>query len=143
MSTQLLLHEPALRPRRTRPGRARRLVGSFFLFTGGIHLGIVAADPEFYRSFGDTGLFAFVRTGWADVFMADPVFWGLMMVVGETTLGVLLLVGGRPARLGWLGVITFHLLLMLFGFGFWLWCLPALAILVVLARRDWPALAQR
>jgi hypothetical protein len=33
-------------------------------------------------------------------------------------------------------VIAFHVLLMLFGFGVWLWCLPALALLVVLARKD-------
>jgi hypothetical protein len=27
-------------------------------------------------------------------------------------------------------------LLMLFGFGVWVWCLPALVALVLLARRD-------
>ena len=141
MSASLLQHERA--QRRTRPGLGRRSVGGFFLFTGGIHLGIVAADTEFYRSFADGALFGFVRTGWADVFMADPAFWGLMMVLGEATLGVLLLAGGRAARVGWLGVIAFHLLLMLFGFGFWVWCLPALAVLGTLARRDWPTLARR
>lgn len=129
--------------RRTGTGRGRRLVGGFFLFTGGVHLGIVAADTEYYRRFADGGLFGFVRTGWADIFMAHPAFWGLIMVLGETTLGALLLTGGRAARVGWLGVIAFHLLLMLFGFGFWLWCLPALAVLVTLARRDWPALSRR
>ena len=141
MSTALL-HPDRAKPR-TGAALGRRVVGGFFLFTGGVHLGIVAADTGYYRSFADGGLFGFVRAGWADVFMAHPVFWGLMMVLGETTLGVLLLAGGRAARVGWLGVIAFHLLLMLFGFGFWLWCLPALAVLVMLARRDWPVLLQR
>lgn len=50
------------------------------------------------------------------------------------------LVGGRAARVGWVGVITFHLLLMLFGVGFFLWSVPALAVLVVAAVRDWPRL---
>ena len=140
MSADLLPHAPA--QQRAGVGRGRRLVGGLFLVTGGIHLGIVAADTEYYRPFGDRALFGFVRTGWAEVFMAHPVFWGLMMALGEITLGVLLLAGGRPARVGWVGVIAFHVLLMLFGFGFWLWCLPALAILVTLARRDWPALSR-
>jgi hypothetical protein len=41
----------------------------------------------------------------------------LRLAAGETTLGVLLLTRGRAARLGWVGVIVFHLLLMLFGWG--------------------------
>ena len=68
--------------------------------------------------------------------MADPAVWGLLLMAGELTLGTLLLVGGRAARWGWYGVIGFHLLLMLFGFGFWLWSVPALVVLVLLARRD-------
>ena len=37
---------------------------------------------------------------------------------------------------GWVGVLLFHVLLMLFGPGFWLWSVPALALLLFLARRD-------
>ena len=103
---------------------------------GGVHLGIVAADPETYRHFADAGLFAFVRDGWQDVFMANPALFGLLLAAGETVLGVLLLLGGRYATIGWGGVIAFHAWLMLFGFGIWLWCLPALTALVILAGRD-------
>lgn len=133
---------------RTRPapvrhqGRGRRAVGGFYLFTAGIHLGIVAADPRFYGPFADGGLFGFVREGWADIVMANPSSWGLLAMLGELTLAVLLLVGGRAAKLGWAGVIVFHVLLMLFGFGFWLWSVPALAVLVPLAVRDWPSLSE-
>jgi hypothetical protein len=38
-------------------------------------------------------------------------------------------------------VIAFHALLMLFGFGFWFWSIPALVVLVHLARREWHELA--
>jgi hypothetical protein len=120
--------------------RGRWVVGGFFLSTGGVHLGIVASSTAFYRHFADGALFPFVRDGWSGVFMAAPVVWGLCLFVGETLLGVLLLSGGTWARIGWVGVITFHVLLMLFGFGFWLWSLPALAILVPLAWADWPYL---
>ena len=122
--------------RRARVRRARRILGGFFLFTGGVHLGIVGADPQFYRDFANGALFPLVRDGWAEVFMAHPALWGLALVVGETTLGVLLLQGGRWARLAWAGVIAFHVALMLFGWGFWLWSLPALALLVPLAVAD-------
>ena len=37
---------------------------------------------------------------------------------------------------GWAGVLVFHVLLMVFGLGFWLWSLPAIALLLYLARRD-------
>ncbi len=112
------------------------VVGGFYLSMGGVHLGIVAADPETYRHFADAGLFGFVRDGWQDIFMAHPAVFGLLLVAGETMLGILLLRGSRATTFGWAGVIAFHLLLMLFGFGIWVWCLPALAALVYLARRD-------
>jgi len=84
-----------------------------------------------------------VRAGWSDVFMAAPVFWGLCLFLGETVLGTCLLAGGAWARVGWAGVIAFHVLLMLFGVGIWLWAVPALAVLVALARADWPYLKPR
>src|SRR4051812_44605091 len=90
------------------------VVGGFYLSMGGVHLGLVAADTETYRHFADAGLFAFVRDGWQEVFMAHPAMFGLALAAGETALGALLLIGGRYAVLGWAGVIAFHLLLMLF-----------------------------
>ena len=121
--------------RRTSAGAA--VVGGFYLVMGGVHLGIVAADPTTYEGFAERGLFGFVRTGWSDIVMADPALWGLLLMAGEVTLGTLLLLGGRAAHLGWIGVITFHALLMLFGWWVWVWAVPALALLLLLARRDW------
>lgn len=120
--------------RRTSLGAA--VVGSFYLVMGGVHLGIVAADPQTYEGFGQRGLLGFVRSGWTDIVMANPTVWGLLLMAGEVTLGTLLLRGGRAALLGWIGAIAFHALLMLFGWWVWLWSVPALAVLVPLARRD-------
>jgi hypothetical protein len=116
---------------------ARKAVGGFYLFTGGVHLGIVAAGPEFYRHFADGALFDFVASGWQEIFMTHPVAWGLVMAAGETSLGLLLLSGGRRAKWGLAGVIAFHLALMLFGWGFWVWSAPALAFLILVAGKDW------
>jgi hypothetical protein len=129
-------HPATLGTTRGRDALGRRLVGGFFLVMGGVHLGIVGADPQTYDAFADHPLFPFVREGWQQIVMAQPAFWGVCLMVGEIGLGTLLLVGGRAARWGWLGVITFHVLLMLFGVGFWLWSLPALVLLTWLARRD-------
>ena len=63
---------------------------------GGVHLGLVAADPETYRHFADAGLFGFVRDGWQEIFMAYPEVFGLLLMAGETVLGILLLLGGGP-----------------------------------------------
>ncbi len=125
---------------RRRASRARRLVGGFFLFTGGVNAGMVAADPQAYRTFADGSFWTFVSTTWHDVVMAHPYAWFLLLAAGEIVLGLLLLHGGRPARWGWAGVIAFHVLLMSFGFGFWLWSVPALAVLVPAARADWHSL---
>lgn len=129
--------------RRPRPGRGagraavtRQIVGAFFVSMGGVHIGIVAADAGFYRPFADAALLPFVRTGWLEVFMAHPAVWGLLVAAGETVLGAMLLRGGRWALPGWVGVIGFHLALMLFGGGVWLWCVPALAFLVPAAIAD-------
>ena len=122
-------------------GRIRRFVGGFYLTMAGINAGLVFADPTSYQHFADGAYLDFVGEQWNGIVMANPAFWGLLLATGEVVLGVLLLSGGPAARIGWVGVIAFHVLLMLFGPGIWLWCLPALAVLVPAARADWPQLA--
>ena len=129
--------------RATRARTIRRFVGGFYLTMGGINAGIVFADPHSYQHFADGAYLGFVTEHWNDIVMAAPAFWGLLLAAGEIVLGSLLLHDGPIARIGWVGVIAFHVLLMLFGPGIWLWCIPALAVLVPAARADWPQLAGR
>lgn len=129
-------------PHRTvRAAATRRLVGGFYLVMGGINAGVVAADPETYRGFADDALWPFVTHTWRDVVMSQPLLWFLLLAGGEIVLGLLLLAGTPAARAGWIGVITFHVLLMSFGFAFWMWSIPALALLVPSAVIDWPTQA--
>ncbi|PTR32284.1 hypothetical protein C8K36_1011336 [Rhodococcus sp. OK519] len=114
----------------------RRLVGGLFVFTAGIHVGIVAADAELYRPFADLSYLPFVRTAWRDVFMAHPALWGLVVAAGELAIGVLVLAGGVWTRIGLFGAIAFHVALMLFGWGYWIWCIPALVLLGYLLREN-------
>jgi len=119
----------------TASSRLARTLGFLFLWTSGIHIGIVAADTEFYRSFADDAL-PVVRDAWSDVFMAAPVFWGLAVALGELLIALATLRGGRWTLLGLSGAIGFHLCLMLFGWGFWLWSVPMLAVLVLGVARE-------
>ena len=130
-----------LAARATRARRIRLLVGGFYLTMGGINAGIVFADPQTYQHFADSAYLDFVTQHWNGIVMANPSFWGLLLATGEIVLGALLLYGGPAARFGWLGVLGFHVLLMLFGPGIWMWCIPVLAVLVPAARADWPQLA--
>ncbi|GAB7006659.1 hypothetical protein JCM18899A_41320 [Nocardioides sp. AN3] len=127
---------PDLLAHTSAPRVGRRIVGGFFVWTGGIHVGILAADPSTYRHFADQALLGFVSRGWSDVFMAQPRLWALALAIAETAAGVLLLTRGRAVAVGWCAVIVFHALLLLFGFGFWLWAVPAIVVLSTLAWAD-------
>lgn len=122
---------------RKRLNLPRKIVGGLFLYTGGIHLGIVAADANIYAPFAQEALFPFVEDAWRVIVMSNPSAWGLVLSLGEASLGVLLLLGGVWAKVGWVGVIAFHVALMLFGFGFWLWSVPALLFLIPSAIAYW------
>jgi hypothetical protein len=65
--------------------------------------------------------------------MADPRLWALLLGAGELVIAALLIFA---RRLGYVGVIAFHLALMLFGWGFWLWSVPALAFAVPAAVHE-------
>jgi hypothetical protein len=114
----------------------RRAVGCLFLWTGGVHVGILSADPGAYRHFADDALFGFVRRGWADVFMAHPRLWALALAATQMTVGILLLTRGRAIAVGWAGVLLFDCLLLLFGFSYWLSAVPALVLASLLAWAD-------
>lgn len=116
---------------------ATTAVGGFFLAMSGINAGLAIADATRYRGFADAGLFAFVRDGWTDIVMAHPQVWVALLAAGEALMGASLLAGGKFAEVGWVAVLVFHVLLMLFGFGVWTYALPALAFFGLLARRDW------
>lgn len=114
--------------------------GAFYTGMAGVHLGIVSADPQMYAAFADASPWEWVRTAWAGVFMAHPVFWGLFAAGLEILLGALLLVGGRPARVGWVGVIGFQFALIPFAWQMLFWSIPAGLVLFLGARHDWARL---
>lgn len=114
--------------------------GAFYTCMAGVHVGIVATDPQAYATFAQASLWSWVRTAWQEVFMAHPTLWGLFAAGLEIFLGVLLLTGGRPAQLGWVGIIAFQLALIPLAWQLLFWSIPAAVVLTLGARHDWPRL---
>ncbi len=114
--------------------------GAFFACMSGIHIGFVGADPQLYAWFGEEASWRWVQDAWADVFMAQPVIWGLVAAALEICLATLLLLGGRPAKTGWVGVIAFQFALVLFGWDWLVWSVPAAVVLFLGARASWSQL---
>lgn len=127
------------RGRRNRPGFSTA-VGGFYLAAAGVNTGLAIGNAAVYRHFADHALFGFVRTGWAEIVMANPALWAVLLAAGEACLGITLLLGGTFARWGWVGVLAFHALLLLFGWGDWAYAVPALVLFGFLARHDWDSL---
>lgn len=119
-------------------GAIRIAFGMLFLWSSGVHVGIVAADEELYRDVADAAWLPGIDTAWQDIFMAHPTLWGLMIAFGELAIAAALLTGGRLARYGLTGAAAFHLGLMTLGWGYWMWSVPVLAILLGPGRRTAP-----
>ena len=113
------------------------VVAAFYACMGGVHIGLVAADPQVYAGFADSSPWEWVRVAWADTFVAHPIVWGLFVAFLQVGLAALLLTGGRAAELGWVGVVAFQIPLVLFGWVYLLWTVPVLTALIVSARADW------
>ena len=60
--------------RSLRPSRLSRTVGCLFLSASGIHVGIVAADPESYRSFA-AGALPIIREAWSRSGCGPSLSW--------------------------------------------------------------------
>jgi hypothetical protein len=112
-------------------------IGRAFALVFGIgvvaHTALAMFDTETYRPLADAALAEWVFRDWQTVFMADPRQWGLALAVSQLLIASLLLFA---RRVGYLGVIAFNLILMLFGWTFWWWSVPALAFAVPAAVHE-------
>lgn len=103
---------------------------------GGItHFGLSAFNTDAYTRFTEwAGPPTWVQGAWDSVFMAHPSVYASLIGAYELATGALLLRGGRAALWGLCAALAFHVALMFFGFGIWLYCLPAMALLVLVLR---------
>lgn len=71
-----------------------------------------------YADFGDDAKFAWVTQAWRAVVGPNPTFYIALLITFEAAIGILILSGGWPTRIGLLGAIAFHIGLGLFFSAF-------------------------
>lgn len=105
-----------------RPHAARIFVGIFFIVMGvGVNLVLSFVAPEQFVQLG-AGAPLIPLYGWffENVVAPAPQVIGILAAAGETAVGLLILRGGRSARLGLVGAIIFLIVVTPLG----IWTLP-------------------
>ena len=106
----------------------RLFLGVFYVFAGAVVHAVYLATGASYASFADAAHVAFVRTAWHAVVAPHQGFFIGLLILFEAVVGVLVLVGGRRARLGLLGILGMQACLLLFG-----WVLTGFATVMLIA----------
>lgn len=91
-----------------------------------------------YADFADDAKFAWVTDAWRAVVPANFTFWIGLLITFEAVVGILILSGGWPTRVGLLCAIAFHVGLGLF-FSWFLTYYAAIMIvgMALLLRAEW------
>jgi hypothetical protein len=93
-----------------RPKVGRLVLGWFFIAMGlCVNMVLVFQAPEGFVEIGRNALLAFYRPLFVDVVALAPALVGLVVALYEVTIGTLMLLGGRKARLGLIGGAVFNL----------------------------------
>jgi hypothetical protein len=93
----------------------------------------------FRDDLGSESTFAAYRWFFSDVVGSAPVFWTLLLIIGETALGVLLLSRHARARLGLVLSAVWSTFLTFMIWPYTLTTIPLVVISVVLLRYEHPA----
>ena len=105
-----------------RPNAARIFVGVFFIIMAvGVNVVLSIVAPEQFVKLGtDTPLIPLYGWFFQNIVAPAPQLIGILAAAGETALGLLILSGGRRAKLGLLGAIIFLIVITPLG----IWTLP-------------------
>lgn len=112
----------------------RVALGLLMLVGGAAVNGYYLATGVDYGDFADRSMLGFVTDSWQTVVAPHQGFFIGLLIAFEAVVGVLILVGGRPAVAGMIAVLGFHVGLMLFGWAFWVWSIPMLVGVALLLR---------
>jgi len=102
-------------------------------FGAAVHAWYLATDVS-YSGFTDWSWSSFVTDTWESLVVPhDWMFIGLLIAF-EATVGVLVLIAGRPRRTALMLVVAFHVALVSFGWAYLVWVVPMVAAMVLLLR---------
>ena len=91
-----------------------------------------------YVDFADEAKFGWVTRAWRAVVPANPVFYIALLIVFEAVVGILILSGGWPTRIGLLAAIAFHIGLGVFFTWFLTYYAAVMIVsMVLLLRAEW------
>jgi hypothetical protein len=117
----------------------RVALGLFYVGAGALVHAVFLATGTDYGTFADAAHVAFVRDTWHALVAPRQVLFIGALVVFEATVGVLVLVGGRWAQVGLVGMLGMHVGLLLFGWVLTIWATLMVVALTLLLRaeRSW------
>lgn len=87
-----------------------------------------------YTGFADGSASQFVTDTWESLVVANQWFFISLLVAFETTVGVLLLLGGRRREVALWLIAAFHVALLSFGWAYALWSGPMVVAMLLLVR---------
>jgi hypothetical protein len=106
----------------------RLALGVLYVVAGAVVHAVYLATGTSYATFADAAHILFVRTAWHAVVAPHQTFFIGLLMVFESVVGVLVLLGGRWARLGMAGILGMQACLLLFG-----WVITAFATVMLVA----------
>jgi hypothetical protein len=101
------------RPRALPVGRLA--LGVFYAVAGAMVHGLYLATGSSYAGFADAAHVSLVRTAWHFVVAPNQALFIGLLIAFEAAVGVLVLMGGRKAQLGMVGILGMQACLLLFG----------------------------
>jgi hypothetical protein len=117
--------------------RTGRLAFVFlFLGAGAAMNALFLATGEDYAGFADGAYIAFVRHTWDSLVVPHHELWIGLLIIFETTVGLLALAGGRRLEWAYGLALAFHVGLLAFGWGFYAWALPMITAYATLLRGE-------
>ncbi|WP_291352797.1 hypothetical protein [Desulfosporosinus sp.] len=91
-----------------KPNAARIILGIFFLIMAiGVNGSITLLNPHLYVDYGQDALISLYRELCLNIISINPSIFGLLLVIYETTIGLLMLHKGISVKVGMVGAILF------------------------------------
>jgi hypothetical protein len=109
-------------------------LAALFVLAGAAVNAAYLLQGENYAGFADGSAFPFVTDTWNSLVVPNHEPFILLLIAFEATVGVLVLLRGRPRRLGLLLVLAFHVALVSFGWAFLVWSGPMVLATILLLR---------
>lgn len=120
-----------------RPNSARIVLGLFFIAMSlGVNLMFVLVDARSFVALGSESFIPFYRDVFRTYVAAYPVSFALPAVAFELAIGVMMLCGGKIARIGLLGAALFLVAIAPLNLATAPNAILAVAILLLLRRHD-------